>query len=261
VGKILAYCLISLACFVSTELAKAQTTNRFSDFLSGSEIQTQLPEELRTGKHIVYFGANWCIWCPAQKASLKTLEKKCEVTYYDAEKDVEIYNYLRDDEKRIPLTIILIDGKIKRRFVGVHPPIRIRKAVENRSFKEEKSRLSILLRGADVPIWLGKYANLWTCSYIVYFGNKNCSACPQQRAILKGLEKEGFRIRYYDAHNDQALYDYLRKDEERVPLIIIFVEGKIKKTFVGVTSSLWIRPHAKKYQCDKDCDKCKDVNS
>lgn len=128
-GKILACCFISLACFIGTGLAETQKKSRFSGFLSRSEV----PEELKKyniweGKQIIYFGATWCAFCPSQKAILRTLEEK--VTYCDADKDVTLFNHFRETNRKVPMTVIIVDGKIKKRFIGVHSASRIKKAYD-----------------------------------------------------------------------------------------------------------------------------------
>ena len=82
-------------------------------------------------------------------------------------------------------------------------------------------------------IYQQEYSEIFQENTIIYFGAEWCVACPAQKAILKRLEKQGYRVKYYDVDKHRKLYDYFKG--EGVPLTIIFVDAKIKKQFVGIT--------------------------
>jgi thiol-disulfide isomerase/thioredoxin len=97
-----------------------------------------------------------------------------------------------------------------------------------------QSTLVDLINKQSVPKGLEAYASIFKENTIVYFGAKWCPSCPAQRAILEILEMQGFRIKYFDADKHRELYLYFRG--EAIPLTIIFVKGKVKTRFVGITS-------------------------
>lgn len=124
-GKILVCCIIGLACFAGTGLAKTQKKNYFYGFFFRSEIQEEY-KELFENNTIVFFGSEKCAACATQKTILKTLEKNYRVRYFNTYDDVDLYNYMRGKSKMVPMTIIFVDGKIKKRYVGIHSAARIR---------------------------------------------------------------------------------------------------------------------------------------
>jgi hypothetical protein len=82
-----------------------------------------------------------------------------------------------------------------------------------------------------------KYPKLFDENTVVSFGVKVCRWCPAQKVHLWRLKAQGYRVRYFDAEEHTELYDYLRdtSTNPELPFTVVFVEGKIKKAFAGLT--------------------------
>lgn len=107
---------------------------------------------------------------------------------------------------------------------------------------QETSTLAHFLAGEDA---LKAYEALWKENTIVCFSADWCQICPTQRKVVQALAKKGYRVAFYDADKDLALYDHMVGEIRAVPMIVVFVDGKVKARFYGYTSGIRIRLQAK----------------
>jgi thiol-disulfide isomerase/thioredoxin len=66
------------------------------------------------------------------------------------------------------------------------------------------------------------------------FSASYCGPCQQMVPILQSMEKEGYPVRQIDISSDPELTK--RFNVERIPTLVLLVEGKEVKRFVGLTS-------------------------
>ena len=112
----------------------------------------------------------------------------------------------------------------------------------------------LVTQGSSHPKATSRYSDLLSRpvlekNTIVYFGIRNCRFCPAQKAIIRALEAEGYRVAIYDAIKDSSLYHDLRGKTTEVPLTVIVVDGKVKKRYKGITTGRRIRRMAQ--ECRK----------
>jgi thioredoxin-like negative regulator of GroEL len=123
VGKILACCALCLAFVSGWQYTETQGEGTLLCPVSRSEIDTT-EEELRIKypklyeqNTVVGFGADWCKWCPLQKAHLQALTVRgYRVAYFDIDDHKDLYEYMRGDVDGVPYIAVFVEGKIKTHF-------------------------------------------------------------------------------------------------------------------------------------------------
>jgi thiol-disulfide isomerase/thioredoxin len=124
VGKILACCALCLALVAGWQHTAIQAEGTVLCIVPG---QTTLEEELRVkypklfkANVVVSFGADWCKWCPAQKAHLRALKARgYQVAYFDLDDHPELFGFFGGEIEATPLTVVLVQGKVKKSFEGL----------------------------------------------------------------------------------------------------------------------------------------------
>lgn len=109
----------------------------------------------------------------------------------------------------------------------------------------ESSLVDLINRCPCTPKGLEEYCSLWKHNTIVCFGAKWCGYCPAQKKIVRALEKQGYTVEIFDVDEHPKIYAHLKGKTESIPLTVIFVNGKVKERFVGVTSAKKIKEAAK----------------
>lgn len=125
-AKILACCALSLVLLAGWGHSQTQEDG---SLLRGIPGQEAVEEELRVKYPkvfkrpvVVSFGAEWCRWCPAQKIHLRTLQTRgYRVIYFNIDDHKELFEFLggKVEGDSVPLTVVVVKGKVKVSFNGL----------------------------------------------------------------------------------------------------------------------------------------------
>lgn len=127
-AKILACCALCLALVAGWQYSQTQAESAILCGVSGQEIDP-VEEELRVKYPEVFkqpcvvgFGAEWCRYCPAQKAHLRALAARgYRVAYFDIDDHPELFEFLggKVEGESVPYVVVFVKGKIEHSFEGL----------------------------------------------------------------------------------------------------------------------------------------------